>query len=195
VEQPLAETLRRLRAHVGEEDLNCRELAADTALPEDVVQALLNGEEPPETTIEERVCTRIKTVRDAHLARTEKRPSDLVAELVAATGISDVWARKLLNGQKMPNVPLLVALAKFFAVEGGQDFFTLPPADALNRVLQSRLERYEDPASDPLQALLQEWGVRATDLRSHGNLTPQQVRALLENVVKSVLPPGGDVTR
>ncbi|MEU9354960.1 hypothetical protein AB0D65_29195 [Streptomyces griseoloalbus] len=195
MEQPLAETLRRLRAHGGERDLNCRDLAGETALPEDVVEALLKGEEPPAASVEERVCARIRTLRDAHLERTGKRASDLVAEVVAALDISDVWARKLLNGQKLPNVPLLHSLAKFFKVEGGEAFFTDPPADALNRVLQSRLQKYEAPATDPVQALMQRYGVVAADLRHHSALTPEQLETLLAGVIKSVMPIEGDTPR
>lgn len=195
MEQPLAETLRRLRTHVGEEDLNPHDLAGDTALPVEVVKALLAGKQVPETSIEERVCARVKTLRDAWLVRTGKRPGDLVSEVVAATGMSDVWARKLLNGQKMPSVPLLVGLAKFFAVEGGQDFFTATPAGALDRVLQIRLEKYENPAADPVQALMQKYGVVATDMRHHGALTPEQLEMLLAGVIKSVMPTEGDTPR
>lgn len=195
MEQPLEETLRRLRVHSGEQDLNPQQLAAETALPEGVVQALLRGEEPPETTVEERVCARIKTLRDAHLARTGKRPSDLVAEVVAALDISDVWARKLLNGQKLPNVPLLHSLAKFFDVAGGEAFFTDSPADALNRVLQDRLRAYEQPTPDPVQALMKKYGVVAADLRHHGSMTPEQLETLLAGVIRSVMPTEGDAPR
>ncbi|MGV9254581.1 hypothetical protein [Streptomyces sp. NPDC003697] len=111
--------------------------------------------------------------------------------MVAALDISDVWARKLLNGQKMPNVPLLHGLAEFFKVEGGEAFFTATPAGSLNRVLQSRLEKYENPATDPVQALMQRYGVVAADMRHHGTLTPEQLETLLAGVIKSVMPTEG----
>ncbi|WP_108934597.1 hypothetical protein [Streptomyces ardesiacus] len=192
VEQSLAETLRRLKAHSGEKDLNSRQLATETAMPEDVVEALLRGEDPAASTVEDRVCGRIAALRGAHLASTGKRPSDLVSEVHTALGISKEWARRLLNGQKMPNVPLLHGLADFFKVEGGEAFFTAPPADALNRVLQNRLAKYETPATDPVQALMQKYGVVATDLRHHGTLTAEQLETLLAGVIKSVMPTEGE---
>lgn len=194
MEQPLAETLRRLREHVGI-SLNPEELAAKTALPERVVRSLLHGGTPPTGTVEERVCARIKTLSDAHVVRTGTKPGELVHEIAERLGISPVWARKLLRGEKMPNVTLLHGLADFFDVDGGEAFFTASPADALNRALLPMLEKYENPSSDPVQALLQKYGVRTTDLRSHGALTPEQLEVLLEGVIKSVLPPGGDNTR
>lgn len=195
--QPLAETLRRLKEHLGEQELNSRELAGETALPEEVVQALLRGENPPAGEIDERVCERIVTLKDAHLERTGKRPGDLVSEVHERLEISKEWARRLLNGQKMPNVKLLVGLAEFFEVDGGQEFFTAKPADALNRVLQRRLEKFENhPPStrSPVEALLAEYGVVATDMRHHG-LTIEQLETVLVGVIKSVVPPKGDTPR
>ncbi|WP_344014757.1 hypothetical protein [Streptomyces thermospinosisporus] len=160
-----------------------------------MVRALLHGEEGPADTVEERVCERIRTLAEAHVVRTGRRPGDLVSEIAARLGISQVWARKLLKGEKLPNVPLLHGLADFFDVVGGEVFFTAPAADALNRTLLPLLEKYENPASDPVQALLRKYGVRATDLRSHGCLTPEQLETLLEGVIKSVLPPEGGTAR
>ncbi|GAA0634653.1 hypothetical protein GCM10009535_08180 [Streptomyces thermocarboxydovorans] len=195
MEHPLAETLRRLRAHVGEDGLDPADLAVRTALPEHVVRALLRGEEGPADTVEERVCERIRTLAEAHVVRTGRRPADLVSEIAARLGISQVWARRLLKGEKLPNVPLLHGLADFFDVDGGEVFFTAPAADALNRTLLPLLEKYENPAADPVQALLRKYGVRAADLRSHGCLTPEQFETLLEGVIKSVLPPEGGTAR
>ncbi|MFI8206685.1 hypothetical protein [Streptomyces sp. NPDC085937] len=185
----LAETLRRLRAHIGEQELNPEELADETALPVTVVRALLNGDDPGTTTVEERVCSRIKNLSDAHLHKYGKREGDLVAEVHTRLGISDVWARKLLRGEKVPNVTLLHGIADFFEVDGGEAFFTAPPAEALNRVLQLRLNRYETPEVDPVQVLMERYGVVGSDLRLHGAaLTNEQLEALLAGVIKSVMP-------
>lgn len=194
---PLAETLRRLRAHVEERDLKAQELAAETALPVAVVQALLEGGDPPATTVEERVCSRIKMLSDARLDRNPgKRLGDLVSEVSARLDISDVWARKLLRGEKMPNVTLLHGIADFFGVEGGEAFFTASPDEALNRVLEQRLSTYETPTTDPVQALMEKYGVVGTDMRLHGTaLTPEQLEALLAGVIKSVMPTQGDTSR
>lgn len=196
MENSLPETLRRLREHAGDRDLNSQELAAKTAVPEVIVQALLRGEDPPVGKVEERVCSRIARLADDFVVRTGKRTSDLISEVAAELGISENWARLLLKGDKMPNVKLLHGLAAFFSVEGGEAFFTATPAEALNRVLLPVLDKYEDPSSDPVQALLRLHGVKATDLRHGGTVTPEALEVLLESVIKSVLPPvEGDAQR
>ncbi|GAA2439117.1 hypothetical protein [Streptomyces glaucus] len=195
MELPLPETLRRLRAHTGEQDLNPQVLAAKTALPESTVRALLRGDDLPQDTVEERVCDRIKRLADAYLSSREKRLSDLVLEVHERLGISTKWARQVLKGEKMPSVPLLHDLVAFFRVEGGEAFFTAPPADALNRVLLPILTKYENPEQDPVTALMEKFGIKAMDLRHHGSMTRGQLENLLEGVIKSVMPPKGDTSR
>jgi hypothetical protein len=195
VEQPLTETLRRLSAHRETESLNSRELAARTALPESIVRELLRGGSPPQDTVQQRVCARIKALAEDYLARTDKKLSDLVSEVADRFVVSEVWARKLLKGEKMPNVPLLHDFADFFDVEGGETFFTMSAGDSLNRVLQPILQKYENPESDPVQALMKKYGVVNADLRHAGSLTPEQLEVLLAGVIRSVLPPGGDSAR
>jgi transcriptional regulator with XRE-family HTH domain len=195
VELLLPETLRRLRTHAEEQDLNPQELAAHSALPEPTVRALLRGDDLQSDTVEERVCTRVKTLADAYVVRTQKRMGDLVAEVAGHLNISPAWARKLLKGEKVPSVKLLHGIVEFFKVEGGEAFFTAPSADALNRVLLPKLAKYEDPASDPVQVLMMKYGVVAADLRHQGAMTPAQLEVLLAGVIKSVMPPEGDVNR
>jgi transcriptional regulator with XRE-family HTH domain len=195
VELPLHETLRRLRDHAAEQELAPQELADQTALPVGTVRALLRGEAPPPDTVDERVCSRIKVLADAHLARTRKRFADLVPEVAGKLSISDVWARKLLRGEKTPNVTLLHGLVEFFKVDGGEAFFTASPADALNRALLKILEKYEEPQQDPVDALMAKFGVKAMDLRHHGTMTKDQLEMLLEGVIKSVVPREGDPRR
>lgn len=187
MDHPLNDTLERLRAHKA--DLNCPDLAGRTALPEDTVAALLRGEDPPADTIEDRVCARIKTLADAHLTRTQKRSGDLVTEVHEHLGISKEWARKLLKGEKMPNVPLLHGIADFFNVAGGEAFFTAPPADALNRELQTVLFDL-DVEADPAQKLA-DLGVRSMAGRSpkmgHGDLVElAKMVASIANDLKTV---------
>ncbi|MFH8934085.1 hypothetical protein [Streptomyces griseosporeus] len=195
MELSLHETLRRLRDHAAEQELNPQELADQTAMPVGTVLALLRGEELPPDTVDERVCSRIKVLADAHSARTQKRFGDLVSEVAGKLSISDVWARKLLRGEKTPNVTLLHGLVDFFKVDGGEAFFTASPADALNRALRKILERYEEPQQDPIDALMAKFGVKAMDLRHHGTMTKDQLEMLLEGVIKSVVPPEGDPRR
>ncbi|MGW2496168.1 helix-turn-helix domain-containing protein [Streptomyces pseudogriseolus] len=195
MELPLPETLRRLRAHTEEPDLNPQELAAETALPVDTVRALLRGETLPPDTVDQRVCWRVKTLADAYLVQNEKRTGDLVAAVAERLGISEVWARKLLKGEKVPSVTFLRGLVDFFEVDGGEAFFTAPASEALNRVLQNRLRKYETPMADPVQVLMERYGVVAADLRHHGSMTPEQLETLLAGVIRSVMPTEGDAPR
>ncbi|MER8119010.1 hypothetical protein [Streptomyces sp. NPDC094031] len=187
---PLPETLQRLRRHAGEQALNPQELAADTALPEAVVALLLEGDTPPADTVDERVCARVKVLADAHMSHHKKRLSDLVREVQQCCGISDVWARKVLQGDKVPSVSLLHHLADFFKVEGGESFFTASSADALNRVLLTKLSAYEDPNSDPIRALMNKHGIVSTDLRMHGHqMSNGQMEQMLADILRSVINP------
>ncbi|MEU5193702.1 hypothetical protein AB0G86_06510 [Streptomyces scabiei] len=163
-----------------------------TALPEPIVLALLRGEDVPVDEVEARVCARLAAVASAHLERTGKRQGDLVSAVAERLCITTVWARKLINGAKMPNVRDLHRLADFFQVEGGEVFFTAPPADALNRALLPILKKHEDPNADPIQSLLAKHGVvgvKGTDLRVHGPMTNSQLEELIVNVIRSVVPP------
>ncbi|MFK0143197.1 hypothetical protein [Streptomyces murinus] len=190
MELPLPETLQRLRTHAGDQALNAQELAAETALPEAVITLLLEGDTPPEDTVDERVCARVKALADAHVTNHRKRFSDLVREVQQRCNISDVWARRVLQGTKVPSVSLLHDLAAFFKVEGGESFFTAPPADALNRVLLTKLSAYEEPHSDPVRALMDRHGIVATDFRMHGRqMSNEQMEQVLADILRSILPP------
>ncbi|CQR64608.1 hypothetical protein [Streptomyces leeuwenhoekii] len=186
MELPLPETLRRLRECPEGSDLSPKELARETALPERTVRALLNGRAAPFDTVEERVCARVRTLAEAYLVRTRERMGDLVSAVHRELGVSEVWARKILKGEKVPSVSLLHGLARFFRVEAGESFFTAPADAALNRVLLRRLRTIEEP--DPVQALMEKYGVVRTDLRSHCAMTPEQLEKLLAGVIRSVVP-------
>lgn len=86
------ETLERLNALIEERHLHRsklispEDLAARTALPEDVVTTLLQGGVLPADTVNDRVRARIKTLSDAHLARTGRRPVYAQGISVAAQG-------------------------------------------------------------------------------------------------------------
>lgn len=128
----------------------------------------------------------------AHLAATGRRMSDLTAELHARLGVSEMWARQVCDGKKVPNLELLHGLVKFFGVDGEEGFFTAPAHDALNRALLPALRGLE---TDPLQALMDRYGVRGTDLRAHGSMSRRQLERLLEGVLRSVLPDEGAARR
>ncbi|MFE9611477.1 hypothetical protein [Streptomyces sp. NPDC006012] len=194
----LAETLWRLDEVIGERGLDRSDildpkvLAARTALPENAVRRLLSGVAPPADTVNERVCTRMKSLSDDYLARTGKRMSDLAAEVSGRLGISDVWARSVCDGRKTPNIELLHHLVGFFGVDGGESFFTAPADDALNRVLLPVLRQLENPEPDPVVALLDRYGVKGADLRLHGSVSRAQLERILEGVLRSVAPQEGD---
>lgn len=198
VESPthLPETLRRLDALAEEQGLarsallDPRELAARTALPERTVRTLLKGGTAPADKVNDRVCARLRTLADAHLARTGGRMSDLAADIRERLGVSDYWARQVCAGKKVPSVEFLHGLVEFFGVEGGEAFFTAPAADALDRVLLPVLRELEGPDGqrDPIRALMDRYGVKATDLRRHGAVTPEQLDRLLEGVIRSAVP-------
>ncbi|CAL9519581.1 hypothetical protein [Streptomyces griseomycini] len=196
----LTETLRRLdtlmaeQGRKAEELLDPRELAARTALPESTVRTLLAGGAPPADTVNDRVRARIRALAHTHMSRSGGRMADLAADIHARLGVSEYWARQVCDGRKVPSVELLHGLVEFFGVEGGEAFFTASAPDALNRALLPLLERL-DPRTDPLDALMVRYGVKATDFRRHGAMTPAQLDRLLEGVIKSVVPREGDAGR
>jgi hypothetical protein len=172
--------------------MNPERLAAKAALPEESVRLLLAGSSLPKDTVNARVCARIKTVAAAYRERTGASKAELATELHMRLGISDVWARQVCEGKKTPNVDLLTHLAVFFGVgraEGGVDFFTAPADQALDSVLQPTLKKLENTEPDPVNALLDRYGVKSTDLRMHGSMTRDQLERLLEGVLRSVVPP------
>ncbi|PZH20066.1 hypothetical protein C1I97_01950 [Streptomyces sp. NTH33] len=167
-------------------------LAEQTALPEQTVRDLLDGAGPPDDSVNDRVRDRIRTLAQADLANTGRRMSDLAAGISERLGVSAVWARLVCDGKKVPSVELLHGLVGFFGVEGGEAFFTARADEALDRALLRILRRLETPGSDPVQALMDRYGVKTADLRMHGSFTREQVERILEGVFRSVLPPEGD---
>ncbi|MGW4883892.1 hypothetical protein [Streptomyces murinus] len=148
---PLPETLRRLDALIQQEGLarseflDARRLAVRTALPEDVVDTLLRGGQPPAETVNERVRSRMKALADDRLVRTGQRMSDLAGAISRQLGVSAFWARQVCAGDKVPSVELLHGLVDFFGVEGGEAFFTASADEALDRELRSLLAARSTP--------------------------------------------------
>ncbi|MFH0246001.1 hypothetical protein ACGRHY_27110 [Streptomyces sp. HK10] len=203
MEPKLPETLQRLNARTSEqglEPLNARQLSERTALPEEVVEALLKGDSAPPDTVEARVCTRIVRLANDYMTRTGSRLVDLISAVVrhfAQQGIdiSEMWARQLLTGKKVPNVAYLHGLGQFFQVEGGEQFFTASAPAALNRVLLVELRRLEgSEAQDPMEALMKRYGVVGTDFRLHGHgpLNAEQLDRILAGVFRSIFPTSED---
>lgn len=199
---PVSETLRRLEAQIEAQDLdrhivlNPQVLADRTSLPVDTVLALLQGEEVPEREFNERVLARMKAFVAYHLVKTQKTEAQLIGEVqVALHPISRPWARSVIRGEKVPNSKTLHELAVYFELDGQETYFTSLAVDALNRALQRILLQYEPPERDPIEALMDRYGVKAADMRLHapgGISSKEQLAVLLEGVFKSVIPPKGD---
>jgi transcriptional regulator with XRE-family HTH domain len=183
---PLPRTLARLdalAARTGADRgqlLDVCALSERTALGEDVVRTLLDGGEPPGDRIDDRVRGRVRALHTAYLARSGKRTVDVCKEVAERLSISPEWARQLLLGKKMPNVPDLTELAAFFGVEEGVRFFTDPAAAVLDRELRRVLEGLEGAGGEgPLVEFATRHGVVTLALRGgRMHLTRRKQEAL-----------------
>lgn len=191
--ETLAETLTRIDARIAVSGgdrgliLGVRTLAERTALGEDEVRVLLGGGEPPAGRVDDRVRGRVRALHEAYVARSGKRAGEVCREVAARLAISPEWARQLLLGKKMPNVPDLTELAGFFGIEEGVRFFTDPAATVLNRELHRVLAGLEgaanaehdtdDASEGPLVEFATRHGVVTLALRGH-RLTPRKQEAL-----------------
>ena len=182
--EPLSETLARLEERIAEarldraEILDVRALSARTSLTEGEIQALLTeGARPPADDIEGRIRRRVRTLHETRLAANGRKRADVCKEVAGALSISPEWARQLLLGKKMPNVPDLTALAAYFGVEQGTGFFTDPAPIVLNRELRRLLEELGVAEEGPLVRFATRHGVVTLALRGR-QLTPRKQEAL-----------------
>ncbi|WP_215455236.1 transcriptional regulator [Streptomyces sp. ATCC 21386] len=181
----LAETLTRLDVRIAETRadrdrlLDAAALADRTALAEDEVRALLDGGARETDRVDDRVRRRVRAVHEAYVARSGKRAGEVGREVAERLSISPEWARQLLLGRKMPNVPDLTELADFFGIEEGVRFFTDPAATVLNRELGRVLAGLEEDgdAEGPLVDFATRHGVVTLALRGQ-RLTRRQQEAL-----------------
>ncbi|WEH18267.1 transcriptional regulator [Streptomyces sp. VNUA24] len=181
----LAETLTLLDARIavggGDRDrlLDVPALARRTGLAEDVVRALLDGDEPVADRVDDRVRGRLRALHEAYAARSGKRPGEVCREVAERLSISPEWARQLLLGRKTPNVADLTELAEFFGAREGVRFFTDPAPSVLNRELGRLLGRLEggSDGDGPLVEFATRHGVVTLALRGH-RLTPRKQEAL-----------------
>jgi transcriptional regulator with XRE-family HTH domain len=191
---PLRETLARLDARIAEKGLDrgdlldVPELSRRTALAEQDIQALLDGAAAREDKVDDRIRGRVRALYAAYLAESGKRPAEVCRDVAGRLGISDKWARSLLNGDKMPNVPDLTRLAEFFRIDEGTKFFTDPAPVVLNHALRRLLSELEGGAEDgPLLRFTLKHGVVTLALRGR-RLTPRKQEALalmLEGLLSS----------
>lgn len=185
--ETLSNTLARLEERISDarldraEVLDVRDLSARTALTEGEIQALLtdDGARLPADDIESRIRRRVRVLHETRLAASGRKRGEVCKEIADALSISPEWARQLLLGKKMPNVPDLTALAAFFGVEQGTGFFTDPAPIVLNRELRRLLEDLggaEESAEDgPLVRFATRHGVVTLALRGR-QLTPASRR-------------------
>ncbi|CBG73385.1 MULTISPECIES: hypothetical protein [Streptomyces] len=180
----LAETLTRLDALIdvggGDRDrlLDVPALARRTGLAEDVVGALLDGDEPAADRVDDRVRGRLRALHEVYAAQSGKRPGEVCREVAERLSISPEWARQLLLGRKTPNVADLTELAEFFGAREGVRFFTDPAPSVLNRELGRLLGEFEGGDGDgPLVEFATRHGVVTLALRGH-RLTPRKQEAL-----------------
>ncbi|MEH0433864.1 hypothetical protein QBB34_47735 [Streptomyces stelliscabiei] len=171
--------------------LNPQKLAAEAALPEGTVRALLRGDTVPADTVNDRVRARIKALSDAYLERTGKPMQDLASNFARQLGVSRVWARQVCSGEKMPSVELLHGLVAFFRVEGGEAFFTAPAPEAINRVLRPILSAQQpmepEVVTDPLAETMGQFDdVRSLALRQAQKL-PEERWKVLNATLKALL--------
>lgn len=181
----LAETLTRLDARIAGSGgdrgrlLDVPALARRTGLAEDLVRALLDGDEPVADRVDDRVRGRLRALHEAYAARSGKRAGEVCREVAERLSISPEWARQLLLGRKTPNVSDLTELAEFFGVEEGVRFFTDPASTVLNRELGRLLGGLEGggDGDGPLVEFATRHGVVTLALRGH-RLTPRKQEAL-----------------
>ncbi|MFI1352638.1 transcriptional regulator [Streptomyces sp. NPDC020898] len=193
-------TLARLEERIAEarldrgEVLDVRGLSARTALAEGEIQALLTeGAQPPADDIEGRIRRRVRTLHETRLAASGRKRSEVCKEVADALSISPEWARQLLLGKKMPNVPDLTALAAFFGVEQGTGFFTDPAPVVLDRELRRLLEELGGDGDGPLVRFATRHGVVTLALRGR-QLTPRKQEALAV-MLEGLLSGGEDTER
>ncbi|MEH0422988.1 transcriptional regulator [Streptomyces sp. B21-083] len=196
--EPLPETLARLEERIAEagldsaEVLDVRVLSARTALTEGEIRALLTeGAEPLADDIEGRIRRRVRTLHETRLSTNGRKRAEVCKEVANALSISPEWARQLLLGKKMPNVPDLTALAAYFGVEQGTGFFTDPAPIVLHRELRRLLGELGGAEEGPLVRFATRHGVVTLALRGR-RLTPRKQEALA--VMLEGLLSGGEET-
>ncbi|WP_371659717.1 transcriptional regulator [Streptomyces sp. NBC_00280] len=196
--ETLSNTLARLEERIAEarldraEVLDVQGLSARTALTEGEIQALLtDGARLPADDIEGRIRRRVRILHETRLAAGGRKRGEVCKEIADALSISPEWARQLLLGKKMPNVPDLTALAAYFDVEQGTGFFTDPAPVVLNRELRRLLKDLGDAEEGPLVRFATRHGVVTLALRGR-QLTPRKQEALA--VMLEGLLSGGEET-
>ncbi|MFE7072649.1 hypothetical protein ACFU96_21460 [Streptomyces sp. NPDC057620] len=162
---PLQETLARIAEQglvLDAEDLS-RTTGISSAKD---VRALLNGKDLADDDIDTRIRERVQLLCRRCLSENGKDYDDkdavtaLAKDIAGGIGVSIVWARQLVLGEKTPSMKHGHQLTRYFGVPDG--FLTETPAAALNRALQPYLQiehKIEADLDDPLAALKERFGL------------------------------------
>ncbi|WP_326844476.1 hypothetical protein OHB33_40655 (plasmid) [Streptomyces sp. NBC_01558] len=194
----LAETLRRLDSLLAkdgrtrDEALDTMKLSEESGVPQDVIQALLEGEEAPAEDITERIVSRMVHLRETRLRADGRRHS--YDEIASSFGASRASLSNLVNSRKKAPVeavtgarpsrlggPLASTQAGverfFFGEPNG--WLSAEPASALNEALQRVLKALPATAGE------QDAEPRAVALRTAAAL-PDEKWKLLQGVIETL---------
>ncbi|GAA2445102.1 helix-turn-helix transcriptional regulator [Streptomyces macrosporus] len=188
--RPLGDILGRLepllssRGLSHDDALDLDELSASTGLTKREIHTLLKGGRLRERPVEKITRSRVNSLYAKRHEGDDRKKAVIIAEVADRLGVSKVWARQLLQGDKCPNVPHLKALSTYFGVP--VTFFTDSAPDALARELGPIVSKWEDP--DPLAELMKEFGIREVHARSDdGSPLSQQQKARIAAIVRLVI--------
>ncbi|MFG2574878.1 helix-turn-helix domain-containing protein [Streptomyces sp. NPDC048481] len=172
-------------------------LSVASGVPEPVVKALLSGRPAGEPDVQARFLQRLDLLRRTRLKPNGRKYTQ--QEIADGAGMSRQQAGALINGDRRPTMEHCDALQRFFRVHAG--FLTAEDPEALAGALQhteqellQKLAAREAAAaaSDPLERLLQDHGVRGIAWRAAQLPTDQhrdKVAEWLDMLLESVKRP------
>ncbi|WP_443072429.1 helix-turn-helix domain-containing protein [Streptomyces sp. NBC_01485] len=172
-------------------------LSVASGVPESVVKALLSGRPAGEPDVQARFLQRLGLLRRTRLKPNGRRYTQ--QEIADGAGMSRQQAGALINGDRRPTMEHCDALQRFFRVHAG--FLTAEDPEALAGALQhteqellQKLAAREAAAAatDPLERLLQDHGVRGIAWRAAQLPTDQhrdKVAEWLDMLLESVKRP------
>ncbi|MEU0673744.1 helix-turn-helix transcriptional regulator [Streptomyces sp. NPDC006172] len=172
-------------------------LSVASGVPEVVVKALLSGRPAGEPDVQARFLQRLDLLRRTRLKPNGRKYTQ--QEIADGAGMSRQQAGALINGDRRPTMEHCDAIQRFFHVNAG--FLTAEDpealAGALQRTEQDLLQRLAAreaaaAASDPLERLLQDHGVRGIAWRAAQLPTDQhrdKVAEWLDMLLESVKRP------
>lgn len=161
---PLQETLARIVEQGF--TLDAKDLSRKTGISVEDIQTLLDGEELADGDVDTRIRERVQFLCSRRLAEDGKdyqardAVKALAKDIASSIGVSDVWARHLVFGEKTPSMKHGHELTRYFGVPDG--FLTETPAAALNRTLRLHLQHTPDASGnsgDPLAELKSRFGL------------------------------------